>query len=175
MFKRIAFLFWLALFGVSCAAPIAPRTPVPLPPEPTTSVGLATPAATSASLPSPQPTLDEYVLAIYHKSGGFAGIDETLVIGQGGLLTLTRRGEQPKTLKLDEPMMLPVRSVFEQNDMGTFDARYTVPGADLFTYTITARGKDGQVKTVTVTDGANPPPAIKVIISMLEQLRALVK
>lgn len=130
--------------------------------------------ATPNLLPTAPPLADD-VLAIYHKSGGIAGIDETLIVYQGGVLELTTRGGAPKSLKMDGPMLQPLRRILEQKDFGELAPLYQAAGADLFSYTITARDANGNVKTVTTMDGAKPPAYLGQLIVMFEQLRAIVE
>lgn len=136
----------------------------------------ATPAATpTATIPLPTPPpLGDDVLAIYHKSGGIAGIDETLIVGQGGVLELHSRGGNPKSLKVNEPIVQPLRRMLEQKDFGELAPLYGAMGADLFTYTITARDANGNVKTVTTMDAAKHPAYLGQLILMFEQLRGVV-
>ncbi len=130
----------------------------------------------NATAPAPTravqtPVADE-VLVTYHKSGGIAGIDETLVVHQGGLLELTTRGAQ-KIAQADEPMIQPLRRMLEQKDFSELAPRYQAAGADLFTYTITARDANGNAKTVTTMDAAKHPAYLGQLIAMLEQLRGV--
>ncbi|MBI4675870.1 MAG: hypothetical protein HY741_29875 [Chloroflexi bacterium] len=122
----------------------------------------------------PSATLPDDILAIYHKSGGIMGIDDTLRVGQGGLLELTTRDAVNKTLKVDEAMLVPLRNAL-QNDFGKFDPLHQTAGNDQFIYQITARDAQGNPKTVTTMDGAKHPQELGLIISMLDQLRAQVK
>lgn len=120
--------------------------------------------------------LDPDVLTIYHKSGGFAGIDETLTIHQGGLVELTSRDSPDvKSVQLDEPMLQPLRRMFESQEFANLEPIYRASGADLFTYTITARDINGNMKTVIAMDGASYPDVLGLIISMLNQIRGQIK
>ena len=108
-------------------------------------------------------------------TGGIAGIDETLTVHQGGGLELVQRGGNAKSVTLDEPMIQPVRRMLEQREFGELAPTYQAVGADLIAYTITARDANGNAKTVTTMDGANPPPYLGQLVAMFEQLRAAVK
>ena len=144
-------------------------------------------APTQTPLPKPSPALtqdlpkgasdalDDDVLVIYRKHGGIAGIDETLVVHQGGLLELTQRGGAKKSAHVDEPQIQIVRRMLEQKDFSELDELYQAAGADLFVYVITARDSSGKPKTVTTMDAANTPPYLGQLIAMLNQLRAQVK
>lgn len=132
----------------------------------------ATPLA--PTLPFPTPALADDILAIYHKSGGIAGMDETLTVYHGGVLELKTRGGNPKSLKVNEEMVQPLRRLFEQKEFGALAPQYRAVGADLFTYTITARDANGNVKTVTTMDTAKHPEYLGLLLVMLEQLRGIV-
>lgn len=164
------------LFACAPVVPSPKATPLPQPTNPeATSQPLSTipPGTTSPSATS-VPLADD-VLAIYHKTGGIAGIDETLTVHQGGLLELVQKGGNSKSVQLDEPMIQPVRRMLEQKDFGEVAPMYQAVGADLFTYTLTARDASGNAKTVTTMDGANPPAFLGQLVAMFEQLRAAVR
>ena len=138
-----------------------------------------TPSATTPATQAPTRAIEtpfpDDVLVAYHKSGGIAGIDETLVVHQGGLLELTMRGGSPKSVQADEPMLQPLRRMLEQKEFSQLAPSYQAMGADLFSYTITARDANGNLKTVTTMDTAKHPDYLGLLIVMLEQLRAQVK
>lgn len=157
--------FALALAACSAAATL-PATPAP------TSAARPTLAS---SLPTRANPVADDVLVIYRKSGGIAGIDETLVVHQGGLLELTMRGGATKSVQADHAMIQPVRRMLEQPEFSALQPLYQAAGADLFTYTVTARDANGNLKTVTTMDAAPTPPYLGQLIAMLEQLRAQVK
>lgn len=146
----------LLLPVVACASP----TPPPL-------------AATPQTLPT-APALDNDILVIYHKSGGIAGVDETLTIRQGGVAEWRARGANPKSLLLSEPTLLPIRRLLEQKEFSELQPLYSAEGADLFTYTITARDSNGKTKVVTTMDRAVKPDYLGVLIVTLENMRAIV-
>ena len=161
--KLFHFLILLALaLSISCTAAPAPAPPsVPIP---------------TASVPqTPPSTLSDDVLVIYHKSGGIAGVNDTLTVHQGGLLELVNRQGEKKSVKVDEAMIQPVRRMLEQKDFGELQPTYSASGADLITYTITARDSRGAPKTVVTMDGAKNPPFLGQLIVMLDQLQAAVK
>ncbi len=126
-------------------------------------------------LATPMSALPDDVLVVYHKTGGIAGVDETLTVHRGGLLELRSRDGKTKTLKVEEPMLIPLRGTLEQDDFGKLQAMYPASGADLFTYTITARAANGQVKSVTALDGAEFPDQLGLLIGMLDQLLGQVR
>ncbi len=161
--KLFHFPILLALaLSISCTA-----APAPAP----TSVPIST-----ASVPqTPPSTLPDDVLVTYHKSGGIAGVNDTLTVHQGGLLELVNRQGEKKSAKVDEAMIQPVRRMLEQRDFGELQPTYSASGADLITYTITARDSSGAPKTVVTMDGAKHPPFLGQLLGMLDQLQAAVK
>ena len=120
-------------------------------------------------------SLGDDVLVIYNKRGGIAGLNETLLVHQGSLLQVKMTDGTTKTAKVAEPQMQPVRRMLEQKEFSELAPLYQAVGADLISYTITARDANGNPKTVTTMDGAHPPPYLEQLIVMLDQLRAQVK
>jgi hypothetical protein len=72
-------------------------------------------------------------------------------------------------------MIQPVRRMLEQKEFSELAPSYQAAGADLITYSITARDSTGNMKTVTTMDGAQTPPYLGQLIVLLDQLRAQVK
>lgn len=145
-------------------------------------VGLFACAATPTTVPvtpitvptAPVVALDDDVLVMYHKTGGIAGVDETLTVHQGGLAEWSARNGAKKSLQLSEPTLEPLRRMVEQDDFGKLAPLYQAAGADLFVYTITARDSNGTPKTVTTMDLAKNPDYLGLLVVTLENLRATV-
>jgi hypothetical protein len=183
MNKKFQFLFilMLGLLGacggtlpMPTAVPTQSATPVALPTQlPVTQPPLL-------STPESAPTLSagvlpDDVLLIYHRSGGIAGIDETLTVYQGGQTIIDERGKETSSIFVDHAVIQPLRRIFEAEEFAELGSDYTTQGADLITYTITARDKNGNVKTIVLTDGAALPDYLAVLLITLEQLRQSLK
>lgn len=154
----------LAVAGfVGCAtAPGAIGTPVP------TGSVRASPAVTT---PAPS---DDDMLVVYHKTGGIAGVNETLTVSQGGMLELVDSKGEHKIMQVDEPVIQPIRRMLEQEDFAKLEPQYQAGGADLFVYTVTANTPSGK-KSVTTMDGAKAPAYLEQLIALLDQLRQQVR
>jgi hypothetical protein len=148
------------LILIAGCAPTATPTPAVVPTLPLVS--------------TPAVPLPDDVLVIYHKSGGIAGVDDTLTVHQGGLLELVSR-DGTKSVKADEPMIQPLRRMLEQKDFDSLQPMYQASGADLFVYSITARDSAGRPKVVTTMDTAKHPDYLGLLIAQLEVLRGQVK
>lgn len=156
---RVHFIFLLGVFAAIFLFACAPA-----PNNATATLGSQAPAATAVPL-------GDDMLVIYQKKGGIAGINETLVVHQDGLLEWSMRGGAPQALQAEHAALESLRRMLEQKDFDALDNLYQALGADLFTYTITARTSNGSVKTVTTMDGAKTPAYLGQLIAMLEQLR----
>lgn len=158
------FLFFCALVfvAVSCAAPTPPPTPSPTAPPP-----LALPT----QLP-PAPLSDD-IYAVYQRSGGVAGISETLTVHQDGVIELVTR-EGTKSLKVNDSILAPLRDLLAQPDFATLEPDYPAMGADLIVYTVIARDAAGSTRRVSTMDSAKPPEYLGRLIGMFEQLRSIV-
>jgi hypothetical protein len=173
------------------AAPTTTITPSPATPVPTQpSAPSAAPAPTQPSAPSatpaptqpaastapPAPTVEGQisgdVLVIYHKSGGFVGIDETLTVHADGKLDLlTRRGGNT-TAQVDPADLSVLRKLLASAEFASLQPPAPPPGADQYVYELTVPGTGRRIMTV---DGAQNPPVLDQAIDELEQLRARVK
>lgn len=175
MLRSVLFTLLVTTSCLIACAPTPTMIPTTLPVERATTAPLQRATAVETSTGRELPLAPE-VLAIYHKSGGFAGIDETLTVYQGGLIELTGRGiENAKSIKLDEAMLQPLRRMLESQEFADLEPLYRAEGADQFTYSISARDRNGNVKTVVAMDGAKYPDFLGQLIVMFDQLRKLVK
>jgi len=114
-------------------------------------------ACTKASSPE---TLIEY-----RHSGGFAGLDDRLVIKENGESILTRRSERFE-FTLDSDTVNRLQALFEEAKFFQFRKEYlpSRPGADLFQYVVTYKGH-----SVRTMDGA-VPSSLQPILEALNQI-----
>jgi len=103
------------------------------------------------------------VLVTYDRTGGFAGFDDHLVLQEDGRASVRRRGGEGE-IALDEKRLAKVRVTLDGLDFSALRDEYRGEGADLFTYTIAAKGR-----TITCMDSA-VPPALEPVIRMLNQI-----
>ncbi|WP_018349396.1 hypothetical protein [Longispora albida] len=111
-----------------------------------TGTAAASPAPAAPPAPASQATL--------HQTGGFAGVDRTIVV------LPWIHPEAPGVLnRAASPGFRALAPAYQPLN----------PCCDLFTYEVTVTYADGTAKTVTVTDGAQdvPPLLTDVIESML--------
>ena len=160
------------------AAPTTMVAQGPAAPAPTQSVEpSAAPAPTQPAIPTaaPAPTgegqISGDVLVIYHKSGGFVGIDETLTVHADGKLDLqTRRGGNT-TVQVDPADLSALQKLLASAEFATLQLPAPRPGADQYVYELTVPGAGRRIMTV---DGAQNPPVLDQVIDELERLRARV-
>lgn len=184
MFKFAVTALCLAIGLLAGCAPSPTSEPTIVPVEQATRAPQQRPTAGETPLSKPTAVetttgrdlpLAPDVLAIYRKSGGFAGLDETLTVYQGGLIELSSRTTtENKSIKLDEPMLQPLRRMLESQEFADLEPLYRAVGADLITYSISSRDRNGNMKTVVTMDGATYPDFLGQLIQMFEQLRELV-
>lgn len=176
----------VCLMLAACAAPgtpAPPGTPTAPPPgtSPTTFVPTGPPGATATVLlptspPAATPaTLPDEVLAVYLKTGGFAGIYEKLTVYQGGKLELADRQGNLRTAQVDHAQLTPLRNMLSAQEFSQLEDRYQAGGADQFVYQVTAHDSSGKLRTVTTMDGAPTPPLLGQLIAILDQLRGQVR
>jgi len=112
----------------------------------------------------------EEPLVEFWRTGGFAGMDDHLVIFDDGSATLSRK-EYTKSLSLGESALEDLVSLFEQSGFMNLASQYPAPpgSADLFIYQISWQGK-----MVVVEDTAIPEDLqelIDVLTSLVQEPR----
>lgn len=168
----LAPLVLLALWLTACSpastggVTVAP-TPAPAPtpsPAPTSA-----PAPTSPGAPTSGVVASD-VLIIYHKTGGIAGIDETLTVHGDGRLDLVSRTGSVSHDNATPDEINQLRQALDSDDFAQLAPSYSAVGADLFVYTLTIPNGPAP-RTVTTMDGVKNPPVLDQAISQLEHLR----
>jgi hypothetical protein len=128
--------------------------------------GLAVVSAGCAqkSSPTPPPTPAPKVLIEYHRSGGFAGVIEDLIIYDDGRAVLTQRTGRSE-FTLDEDSVKQITEKLEQATFSALKKEYLPerPGADFFEYEISYKGH-----TVKAQDTAVPESLLPVLESLNE-------
>jgi hypothetical protein len=104
----------------------------------------------------------------YHRTGGFAGVDELLQINEDGTARVTRRGTTSE-IRVDQAKMKELQQALDDAQFTTLNSRYmpAQAGADLFEYSITYAGH-----TVQTADTAVPAvlqPVIQILNTIVSQ------
>jgi hypothetical protein len=151
--------------------PIALDTPVARPTQPAHPTSAA--AAPTNSIP---PTATSQagaanLLISYHKSGGFAGVDETLTVYDDGRIEL--RDKRGSTSSQAAPSDIQaLQKLLTSPEFTALQLPVWPPGADQFVYELTVPGRAQPIVTV---DGADNPPVLREVIGALEQLKTQAK
>jgi len=101
----------------------------------------------------------------YHRSGGFSGLDDHLVIKETGEATLTRKSERSE-FTLNSDTINRLQALFEEAEFSQLRKEY-LPSrqcCDLFEYVVTYKGH-----TVRTMDGA-VPPSLQPILEAVSQI-----
>lgn len=167
---RKVFISVLALTGLlltACGAAVTP-TAAPLATN-TAQPPTVAPLPTSTGEPLPAD-----VLAIYHKSGCFDGIDDTLTVYSDGTLELVDRQGTTQRAQADAAQLAALQNLLTQPEFKSLRPLYQAMGADLCVYTITVR-LDGQTFSVTTMDAAETPDFLQQVIAAADRLRNEIK
>ncbi|GGK25758.1 hypothetical protein GCM10010124_17890 [Pilimelia terevasa] len=124
------------------------------------------PSAPPTTTPAPTPTGAE--LVDYRRTGGLAGVEDRLTVGEDGRYALAVRGARPRTGELQPEELAELRRVLTAARI----ASVRQPGAtggvsDGFHYELRAAGR-----TLRVTDGSIPEalePALSTMTALLAQ------
>lgn len=110
-------------------------------------------------------TSSSQTLIEYRRSGGFAGLDDHLVITRSGEPILTRKSERLE-VTLDSDTVRYLQLLFEEAGFSHLRGEYlpSRQGSDLFEYVVTYEGH-----TVRTMDGA-VPPSLQSVLEALNQL-----
>jgi hypothetical protein len=103
----------------------------------------------------------------YRRTGGFAGLDDHLVVRADGEATLDRRGERYE-FELDSETMDRLLTTLDNAEISQLDGEYlsSQKGGDLFEYVVTYQGY-----TVRTGDTAVPEslwPALELLNRIVE-------
>ena len=95
-------------------------------------------------------SVDPDVLVEYHRSGGFAGLDDQLAIRRNGKAILSTRDQTIDVLLTNE-QLVQIEQQLEQADLSQLAGNYeaTSPGADQVEYILIYEGK--QVRGLDTT------------------------
>ncbi len=137
--------------------------PTPVPPSPTPLI----------PMPTVAPMGDD-VLAVYNRSGCFAGVNDTLTVHQQGALELVDRLGALKRAQVAPDELQALKQLLSSPAYAALVPLYQAVGADLCVYRITARDAGGQPRMVTTMDAAQYPDVLVQTIGELEKLRNLV-
>lgn len=102
------------------------------------------------------------VVVEYHRTGGFAGFNDTVVVYENGTAEVSRHGDL-STVTLDADDLTRIQAMTASDVFLSLQDEY-VPqqqGYDLFSYEVTAGGK-----TVRAVDGAVPEVLAGIIAEM---------
>ncbi|NMB78094.1 MAG: hypothetical protein GYA23_03250 [Methanomicrobiales archaeon] len=117
-------------------------------------LGVKTPPVTRADPPS--------VFIDYQRTGGFAGVNDRIVIFDNGAAVLSGRTIKSE-MTLNKSELENLGALFEANRFASLEGNYTSRrgGADFLHYSITFKGK-----TVQTEDTAVPPSLEPIILEM---------
>lgn len=162
---------------------VARATPMPAPTQPAPPT--ATAAAPTVSIPPTvaiPPTAMISSTAIsqasaanllisYHKSGGIAGVSETLTVYADG--TIERRDKRGNsTSKADPSDIQALQKLLDSPEFAALQVPRQSPVADQFIYELTVAGR---AKPIVTADGVDNPPVLREMIGLLEQMKTQAK
>jgi hypothetical protein len=159
--------------------PAEQRTPSPReapPPNQPSPPAAPPPAAVEPAEPSPSHA-ELPVLVNYTRTGGIAGISQTLIVYDNGRLEVaTARGrEQLQRVEhqVDPAELLALRRIFDDGEFQALSGPFVnTRGADLMTHTLRINTAQGP-KRVVATDGIDWPAPLSAAIEELNRLLTL--
>lgn len=122
--------------------------------------------------PTGLPAVEDVVISL-QKTGGIAGIDETLTVRADGTITVSGRGAN-KEAQVAATELGRLQQLLASPDFAGLEGTYRATGADLITYRLTINEGDAQ-RTIVTMDGAQNPAVLDQILAELAKLQAQVK
>jgi hypothetical protein len=171
MYKALIVLLALILTGCGAAATgsapavttAAAGTPTSVPVARTSEPATPSEPATSASTPAT--TRDGEVVAVWNRSGGFAGRTDKMTVYADGRLVVEPDTGNARTVQGDAAAVQALHELVVGSDWQALSNRYGRQVPDAFAYTITAGGK-----RVETYDGAQLPDVLSQVMEQLNRL-----
>jgi hypothetical protein len=116
----------------------------------------------SVRTPSLSQSTPPAIFADYHRTGGFAGLDDRIVIFDNGVAVISQKTSS-KEITLNQTELERITGIFNKAQFSLLEGNYTARrgAADYFRYTISYDGN-----TVIAEDTAIPPLLQPVIDEM---------
>jgi hypothetical protein len=107
----------------------------------------------------------------YHKSGGIAGVDETLTVYADRSIVLEDRVGQARA-QASPADIQALQTLLASPEFAALSPPQFPPVADAFVYKLTIPGR---AQPIVTADGADIPQMLEQVIVMLEKLKAQVR
>ena len=123
-------------------------------------------AMAGSAAPKSEEPLATGPLVTYSRSGGFAGMQQTLTVNTDGSMTLKNRNLPDRTGTADAARLGRLRELLASEELKKAPLSAKASGADLTTYTITL--PDG--RGFLTMDAVSNPPVVDEILAVLNEL-----
>jgi hypothetical protein len=145
-------IFLMALLVTSCGAAVSTGVP-------------ATTTSPPETTGAPATARGDEVVAVWTRSGGFAGITDKMTVYGDGRLVLEPDNGATRTVQGDAAAVQALHELVVASDWQSLDKSYGTQFPDAFAYTIVAGGK-----TVETFDGTDMPAVLSKVMEQLNQL-----
>ena len=129
---------------------------------------------TGTATAQPNVTVTPGTLLTYNMSGGIAGFNTTLVLEDSGDYTLTERGGQPTTGKLEDALLNKIKMQLDAvRSLTDLDAEYDEGNVSDDIYRTVTFERNGTPTTVMVADvgsGDNVPEPLRQLIASVRSV-----
>jgi hypothetical protein len=143
-------------------------------PEATLAPKSAAPTQPPTATTAPKAGGANDVVVIFHRSGGIAGVDDSLTVYADGKLQLSGRGSAAKQAEAAPAQIAELQKLLASPEFTALQSRYQAVGADQFVYELTIPS-GGKQRMITTIDGAKNPPVLDEVLRELKKLWAQVK
>lgn len=153
------------------AAPSPAAAPTAAPAPTATSAPTAAAAPSAAPQPATAQAGPANILISYHKSGGIAGVDETLTVYADGALEVRNKNRAVRSQAAPGDIQA-LQKLLGSSEFAALQLPMQPPVPDQFVYELTIPGRG---KPIVAPEGANNPPVLRDLIDALERLKAQAK
>jgi hypothetical protein len=148
--------------------PLARDTPSAVPTQPAPPT--APPSAEIPAVVTAQAGAGSLLIR-YQKSGGIAGIDETLTVYDDGTIEVRRKSGVTST-QADPSDIQALQKLLASPEFAALQLPVQPPAPDQFVYELTVAGR---AKPIVATDSADTPAVLRQLIDALERLKTQAK
>ncbi|SRR6266508_957491 len=150
--------------------PIVRDTPIAVPTQPALPTAATAESAETPPIATTQAGAATLLIS-YHKSGGIAGVNETLTVYANGTVEIRDKSGTIST-RADPSDIQALDQLLDSPAFAALQLPLQPPAPDQFIYELTVPDR---AKPIVTVDGADNPPVLREVLDVLEKLKTQAK